>query len=123
MTECNQCGDCCESFPLNTPQRADVYGGARLADPRVAGENRKAAAWMASLTVLHGPDERGRWFYSCPRFDPVARRCTAYADRPHTCRDYPWYRKPPSTFRNVPARCAFKADTADYHSLPIVAVT
>lgn len=44
-------------------------------------------------------------FYSCDRFDPETRRCTAYDERPPMCRDYPWYGDPPDPRKALPTTC------------------
>lgn len=133
MTECARCGDCCESFPLNTPERADIWGRAMLTEVgRIGakhtgrGVSRKQAAWMGNLTVVAGPyrheDGTMRWRYSCPLFDPVARVCTDHANRPPICSRYPWYDREPDTYKSLPPRCSFIADTPDVKMLPIVEV-
>jgi Fe-S-cluster containining protein len=144
VTECTRCGDCCEGFPLNTPERADVYGrkmlagvGSRWLPPKSNdGAMRKQWAWMANLEVIAGPfpyretDKDGkervvmRWRYSCPIFDSVARLCSDHTNRPPVCRKFPWYGRDPKedSYKNLPARCSFVADTGDVKMLPIVEV-
>lgn len=131
MTECNGCGDCCESFPLNTPQRADVFARALLASPRemakLKGGDRKTLSWMANLTPVAGPFRAAsgelRYEYSCPRFDASERRCTDYANRPAVCRNFPFYGRDPQRYPGddgMSPRCAFNADKRT--TLPIVAI-
>lgn len=95
------------------------------------GVSRKQAAWMGNLSVVKGPErvvprDGGepyyRWFYSCPLFDPVARVCTDHANRPPICSRYPWYDREPDTYKSLPPRCSFVADTPDVKMLPIVEV-
>lgn len=134
MTECARCGDCCENFPLNTPERADIWGRKLLASVgrtgaknTGSGVNRKQAAWMGNLEVVGEPwrheDGTMRWHYRCPLFDPVARLCTDHSNRPPVCSRYPWYgRDDHGSYKNLPARCSFIADTDDVKMLPIVEV-
>ena len=145
MTDCAMCGDCCENFPLNTPQRADVWGRMILANVARAGTaryegtgvGRKQAAWMGELEVVSGPhpfkstDKDGnpttemRYRYRCPRFDPVARVCSDHANRPPVCSRYPWYDREVEAgdYRSLPARCSFVADDPSVKLLPIVEVS
>lgn len=131
MTECAGCGDCCENLPLNTPERADIYG-KRLLTGNLKGSTgklRKMAAWMANLTVVSGPfylkdSKEPRYRYSCPVFDPVTRRCTDHANRPEVCRRYPHYEREPQPYPGLDGlspRCSFNADHRTM--LPIVAVS
>lgn len=131
MTECVGCGDCCENIPLNTPERADIYGKRLLAgDTRGStGALRKMAAWLANLTVLSGPvrahdSNELRWRYACPLFDTETRRCTDHSNRPPVCRNYPHYKREPQPYPGMDGlspRCSFNADHRTM--LPIVAVS
>lgn len=133
MTDCARCGDCCERFPLNTPERADIYGrkmlanvGGRAVDSD--GVQRKQWAWMGNLTPVDGPwrDSDGtlRWAYTCPLFDPARRTCTDHTNRPEVCRRYPHYGREPKRYPgqdSLSPRCSFNADHRTM--LPIVAVS
>jgi Fe-S-cluster containining protein len=52
-----------------------------------------------------------RWYYECDAYDPATRRCTAHAERPPVCRDFPWYGRAPSAgaLRSWPG-CSYWAD-------------
>lgn len=136
MTECACCGDCCVEFPLNTPERADLFGKRILAEAgrspahQYTGRYRKMAAWMANLEVVSGPfrskaDDKDevvlRWRYRCPLFNEETRLCGDHANRPQVCRRYPWYGKEPDTGSDLSPRCSFNADVRKM--LPIVEVT
>lgn len=130
MTECAGCGDCCENLPMNTPERADIYGKRMLASPvaaKVDGVTRKQWAWMAQLVPLGliRITEKGepRYRYDCPRFDKATRRCTDYANRSPVCNRYPHYDREPKPYDggDMSPRCSFNADHRTM--LPIVAVT
>lgn len=95
------------------------------------GKLRKMWAWMGQLEVVSGPERMVpadggkpyyRWFYRCPIFDPVARVCTDHANRPPVCSNYPWYGREPESYKGLPPRCSFVADTKDAKMLPIVEV-
>lgn len=60
----------------------------------------------------HDRANNTEWLWQCDRFDPQARTCTAYEDRPPVCRNYPWYRDGPTEQRagNLPARCSLLWD-------------
>lgn len=144
MTECAQCGDCCTGFPLNTPERADIYGRRRLASVgRIGvsrdyskGADRKLWTWMSNLVPIAGPfaatriDKDGnerhelRWRYHCPVFDETTRLCGDHTNRPLLCRRFPWYGREVEVgdYRDLSPRCSFVADDPSVTMLPIVEV-
>lgn len=143
MTECARCGDCCTDFPLNTPDRADIWGKSMLS--RVGRSKgwhfnaaaRKQFAWMANLEVISGPflarftakdgTERAewRWRYRCPVFDEKTRLCGDHANRPSVCRRFPHYGDEPKAgdYKSLSPRCSFVADDPSVVMLPIVEVS
>jgi Fe-S-cluster containining protein len=79
--ECDECGRCCQSFPIFASQRDAER------EPRIAQEGRRLPLQMVDA----------RWTYrlyplpfleACP-FAGADRRCTIYASRPGVCRDLP----------------------------------
>lgn len=133
------CGDCCTSFPLNTPERADIWGKKMLAligrggaGWHFTGATRKMWAWMANLEIVSGPEwvtskdgkSYWRWFYRCPVFDDQTRMCGDHTNRPALCRRYPWYGREPEAgdYRTLSPRCSFIADDPSVKMLPIVEV-
>jgi Fe-S-cluster containining protein len=85
----------------------------RDAPQHVGGERRdNRARYLKQGGITFGSIDGGRtmyevWsqFYSCDQFDPESRRCTAYADRPPMCRDYPWYGDPADPAKALPDTC------------------
>jgi Fe-S-cluster containining protein len=125
---CARCGDCCERFALATDQGAfaptsqDPPDGYRGRDPEwedVWLEWDKHLADVAFQRVHFHPlmadgkqvrdKTSDRGYYTCDAFDPTTRLCTAHADRPDTCRGYPWYDGGVAT-RMLPSRCSFWHD-------------
>ncbi len=104
---CTRCGDCCDPvwFALSP---ADVRQGAVTAAGTAAGADLAFAAAHWSFTGA--TDDVAGYAYSCDRFDPVTRLCTAHEQRPPVCRGYPWYDAAPTPLRQLPARCAFRED-------------
>lgn len=94
-----QCGGrCCQRFPVNmSPARM----GERYLELTAWRDSGGALEpWMRDhifisemLVPLHEEaDERPA--YTCRHFDAAAGLCTAYADRPAMCSDYPSYGDP-----------------------------
>jgi Fe-S-cluster containining protein len=50
------------------------------------------------------------WYYRCDRYDPVAKACTAYDERPEMCSGYPWHDEPVDPNKSLPPQCAYNAD-------------
>jgi Fe-S-cluster containining protein len=121
MTECSRCGDCCDPVVF-TLSRGQVT--ADLADPYVAGRARRDLTFIADhwhLIGAHHNIRTGFFTYRCDKFDPEARLCTAYADRPPICSGFPWYGDEPRRSLTLSPRCSFQADVRTM--LPIIAVT
>lgn len=97
MATCSACGACCDPvwYPFGP---ADVRQSAATTEaPDLVFA---AAHWRA--TGQRTPD--GLYAYTCDRFDPLTRLCTAHDERPPICRRYP-------VLGNVlPEPCAYRAD-------------
>lgn len=50
------------------------------------------------------------YFFTCDAYDPDARTCTAYDDRPPMCSEYPWYGMKPDPTKAMPAECGYLPD-------------
>lgn len=145
MTECARCGDCCTDFPLNTPERADIWGRKMLALIGRGGDGwhfkareRKMWAWMANLIVVDGPVRKEptaeaaaggkkpywQWRYRCPVFNEQTRLCGDHTNRPELCVRFPWYGQEPEAgdYKHLSPRCSFVADDPSVTMLPIVEV-
>lgn len=125
--DCNGCGACCDPV-VNTVSPAELYDGT------VDRSDHVYAVWMRKhLTPLPRRDitklvpwfQGGGWSqgiiqgearvlpsfaWRCDLFDPVARRCTDYDNRPPVCRDYPWYGDGPDPQKALPPTCSYRAD-------------
>ena len=77
--ECNHCGWCCQ---FNGVHRNVVE--ATGADERFY-QLRRAKRTPDGQHLLYLAHE----YLPCSAHDVVQRRCTVYADRPQTCRDFP----------------------------------
>ena len=49
-------------------------------------------------------------FYECIHFDPEARTCGVYDDRPDACREYPWPDGQPDRRKSLPLTCSYRAE-------------
>lgn len=96
---------------------------AKLANPYLAGEARREAVFIDVHMTPTGEIDTGwagKGVWTCDAFDPVARLCTAHAERPPMCSRYPWYGRPPSSYQHdtdpartvrwMGARCSYLRD-------------
>lgn len=103
---CAGCGACCEEIILTW-------------DPRKSETPFVRAHWHVEW-VQDGArtDERGtipaatRYVVTCDAYDPVHRRCTAHAERPPVCSDYPHYFDPPTSTSRADRRAVRDQDGA-----------
>jgi Fe-S-cluster containining protein len=125
MTECNNCGACCDPFmmvfspsditilgPQLDPDERAFYD-AHLTPIRRADGRRMVAHWSSGWSefIIDGEAKMvPAFYYQCDRYDAVAKRCTDYENRPDVCRDYPWYGEPPDPSKALPPTCSFLAD-------------
>jgi Fe-S-cluster containining protein len=114
-TECNRCGDCCTDIYLSSTKVALRQIIRDNPDQPSLSARFVLAHWHRSGTAVGDPKGHVRW--SCDRFDPDTRLCTAHDDRPPVCSGYPWYGRDPaevakevSVVSRLPPRCAFFAD-------------
>lgn len=129
--ECNRCGECCEGFFFQTPiGLADLIGRHAIWEKyrKAGGEYlgfetmEQEIRWYSHFEPLEGQlaprrSAENTFRYRCDRFARDADGvgiCTAYADRPRTCIDFP-YGKPIHGFDN----CVWAVDISDR---PIVTV-
>lgn len=132
---CARCGTCCENIWCETAQDLPHWTTAAMEgvpDPGTdegwthwqssGWEDRaKAQRWYdpdgdnrknAEFIVAHWhPNDDGET-YSCDRFDPATRLCTAHDGRPAVCSGFPWYGRDPDDehIKALPAHCSYLAD-------------
>lgn len=73
---CN--GECCTGFTLIVDSEPLTHESWRLGD--------FASGDLATLAIPAAEDRH----FNCVNFDSETRLCKDYANRPQTCRDYPW---------------------------------
>lgn len=110
---CNGCGKCCEA--LHTAVSPDDLAKHRVAHPEETGREgdfafasihfhsisneeavRRNPVLGLFLEAYHSDGESDfepRFFYECDLYDKDTKRCTDHANRPHVCREYPYYGK------------------------------
>lgn len=91
---CAACGGCCDPVHLSESSRLNIerlaaLDLAELNEPTRADVEFTAEHWTE---IRRDPD--GGAAYSCDRYDPNTRLCTAHDDRPPVCRNYPFYGRP-----------------------------
>ena len=112
MTECNNCGRCCD--PVNLPKRVmnTILNWANMPDPADAPdlypvwvyddidrvrENIKngtfAAAWWQEYK--QAPGQPHMLQVMCPWYNKTTHLCEAHSARPPICSNYPWYGEDP----------------------------
>ena len=134
MTECAKCGDCCQDIWIGSSKRRFreiiAYGDPRDdavwqawvdswepdSDLRLRREAYVRDYLTAAFVVEHwhgGVRAKGKAtnHWDCDAFDPLTNLCTAHAERPPVCSDFPWYGKEPSLepVEKLP-NCSFWAD-------------
>lgn len=89
---CAGCGDCCDPVHLAPDVVANVDYWRELAEDAWAGAAPTGdVAWVLVHLVDGRPAVDGGVSYRCDRFDPDARACTAYDERPDMCSKFPAY--------------------------------
>jgi Fe-S-cluster containining protein len=124
-TECNGCGACCdpvmlpfapsdfELFPSSFDPAELAFFREHLTPIRRREGRQKVMHWSSGWSeMIHDgePVMLAAHYYECDRYDPVAKVCTAYDDRPDFCRDYPWYGDAPDPNKALPPTCSYRAD-------------
>ncbi len=108
---CNRCGNCCRMLFI-TLEFAEFM--------RIMKRNSDAEFIREHWTIVVG-DSRHLWFessespilhFTCSAFDGESGLCSAYADRPLVCRDYPFYGKSAGSIAEnaVPMQCGYRDD-------------
>jgi Fe-S-cluster containining protein len=124
MPECNGCGACCEPFvtvygPFDLVRLAHTMEPEELAfhrehlTPMRRKDGRRMAAWNSGFSefVIEGKAQLvATHYYKCDRYDPVAKLCTDYDNRPDVCRGFPWYGQRPDRRKSLPPTCSFNED-------------
>jgi Fe-S-cluster containining protein len=107
--ECNRCGVCCERIHMPSPlvlaQEIGRYALERaLWSPEAVAamgledamlDRERLVAWWSQFTPVarhEAPGQPLQYEYTCARFVRLpdgAGACTAYEDRPSTCRSFP----------------------------------
>lgn len=128
---CARCGDCCETIWL--PVRvSETLAEWAAKTPEQQAELGPAPNHDFLLAHWHEQERsEGSVRYACDAFDPVHRICTAHADRPPICRDFPWYGGEPGDLAGtaISNRCSYWLDVPRVQRpddarplLPLVAV-
>ena len=123
MTKCSRCGDCCEAIPF---QRTKKMIDKHLAESVLSDKNEYSLKFIKKywrrisrkkFVAIHpeAANTSSPYFYTCLKFDAVARLCMAHDERPAICSDYPWYDIDPvrQEFHGIPARCSFWEDVSE----------
>lgn len=95
MTECNQCGDCCQDINLNWPELDKITGSLT---------NMWTYMFISQYWYKNANDR-----YECRFFDRINRVCKTHATRPPICSGFPWYNKEPK-LKYLPTKCSFWQD-------------
>lgn len=122
MTVCRpDCGQCCDPVMLPYTRMEAIT------DPRIPLADRQwAERYLTAMPVkdalskapyLRGrlmADAEGRpmqpFYFRCSALDPETRQCRVYEDRPHTCRNFPWYGGEPRADAALPPDCSYRED-------------
>lgn len=130
MTECSQCGDCCD--PVIATFDPQVHAAEQIADH--GDRMEEWARHQYEFFLQHWRSEgtstnrAGHVVHlvRCDQFDRETRTCLAHATRPQVCSGFPWYghgEGDPARNRwadELSPRCSFTADVR--MMLPIVEI-
>lgn len=96
MTECNKCGDCCETIHFPSMERvAEIAEFAKHEGPKNWEETLDNNVIDALFILENWKLNDDGITYHCLAFDEENRLCSAHNDRPPVCRGFPWYGKEP----------------------------
>lgn len=85
---CSQCGDCCTGAPgFVWVNQEEVENLATAVGASSVAEFEKQ--FVRKVGTRRTLKERSNG--DCVLFDPVARKCTVYTDRPRQCRTWPFW--------------------------------
>jgi Fe-S-cluster containining protein len=138
MASCNGCGACCDPVvTVHSPQAIrlgyEIRADGSIGDRIDADELAFMRKHTRPLARREGIALAGRWgvgvysefmvgnqmvllpafYYTCDRYDPEARQCTDYENRPDMCRDFPWYGAPPDPLKALPVTCSYREDIGE----------
>lgn len=151
------CGLCCEEIALSDGAVERIFGPtyderATKPDTWAAPEsssdkvpNPRHLSWLhdaefirehfhflrrevvGTLSPQFGNDQSPTTIFRCDAFDPEARACTRYDERPLMCENYPWYGRNPATREPTDhpvndLTCVFQGDVPGRRVLPIIEV-
>lgn len=136
MTECNNCGRCCD--PVVLPYTQDdirhlpPFGKGSMFIALQDPENRRwiledlipirrrdgvdAVADYMSAGAKTAYSSNGEavvlfsHFFKCKWYNKEERTCEAYDRRPPICSGYPWYGDEPDETKAIPKECSYNAD-------------
>lgn len=83
--ECNHCGWCCQ-FSARSVAVVTGDDGAGLRDPEYYRVRGFRLEWHAGVPIR--ATSLVQHYQPCPQHTGAG--CALYADRPQTCRDFPW---------------------------------
>jgi Fe-S-cluster containining protein len=123
MTDCGQCGSCCDPVTLSfSPEEWIVKRAPErtFVDPAWVWQQHEFIRDHWSTIGVHDDV----YLVKCDKFNRETRQCEAYEDRPDVCSRFPWYGEEPDlehrSANALSPRCTFNADVRTM--LPIVSI-
>lgn len=105
MTDCARCGDCCDPVRISLDVACKIRDGIAQDHEFLAENWHPTGDWeRQSGTEVVYLDVQ------CSAFDPIRRLCTAHADRPAICSEFPWYGREPGPLDPHLLRCSYLTD-------------
>jgi len=120
MTECAQCGMCCECIilPYNDGyievmakeenKEGWFHGDFSFAHRNFIEISRKQA--LKINPYLSAWNQKAQYFYICKQFCHVTKKCIVHEIRPDVCREFPWYGRKPEKQPLYSKDCSFQKD-------------
>ena len=120
MTECAQCGMCCECIilPENSGYvevmvKTEKEEGWYPQDWGFAHRNFIEISKERALKInpyLSNWKQKAQYFYICKQFCHVTKKCMVHEIRPGVCRGFPWYGRKPKQEPLYSKDCSFQKD-------------
>ena len=111
MTECAQCGMCCEAIPINFTKKKmrEDPELSIMESPKFILKHWRRISKKEAQRRLPGIGSH-QVYYECLKYDSENKLCTAHDEKPPVCRDFPWYGKDPTPLGIYLPKCSFWND-------------
>lgn len=114
MTQCKQCGMCCEVVALSKSFKeikALASDGDKTSDCNFAARNFiPISEKQAHKINPHLKNSENRFYYRCKMYCELTKKCTIHDIKPRICSGFPWYNNEPREGALLSENCSFQKD-------------